>query len=178
MAASGKGTILVVDDEPGLRDMLSILFRRDGYQVMTAAGVITVLLVVAVERILAMRRPLQATRPALALCAILVGISVAVMLAYRTGVMPMEIERFGILGVGLIAAAGEHGGLSVRVAAQQRGEGADHRRTADLPAIMQPTPIGQDRHQAVAADRRVPLLDRRQAARRGQIGHFGERQRG
>ncbi|MFO0735770.1 MAG: sigma-54 dependent transcriptional regulator [Labilithrix sp.] len=40
MAASGKGTILVVDDEPGLRDMLSILFRRDGYQVMTAAGVI------------------------------------------------------------------------------------------------------------------------------------------
>jgi len=71
---------------------------------MTAAGVITVLLVVAVERILAMRRPLQATRSALALCAILVGISVAVMLAYRTGVMPMEIERFGILGVGLIAA--------------------------------------------------------------------------
>ena len=40
MAVGGKGSILVVDDEPGLRDMLSILFRRDGYEVTTAAGVI------------------------------------------------------------------------------------------------------------------------------------------
>ena len=71
---------------------------------MTAAGVITVLLVAAVERILAMRRPLELSRPALALCAVLAGISVAVMLAYRTGVMPMEVERLGILAVGLVAA--------------------------------------------------------------------------
>jgi len=31
--------ILVVDDEPGLRQMLSILFRREGYEVVTAPGV-------------------------------------------------------------------------------------------------------------------------------------------
>jgi two-component system response regulator PilR (NtrC family) len=33
-----KGTVLVVDDEPGLREMLSILFRRDGYDVTTSPG--------------------------------------------------------------------------------------------------------------------------------------------
>ncbi len=31
--------ILIVDDEPSLRQMLDILFRREGYQVVTAAGV-------------------------------------------------------------------------------------------------------------------------------------------
>jgi two-component system response regulator PilR (NtrC family) len=41
MATRGKGTILVVDDEPGLRDMLSILFRRDGYEVTAVAGFMT-----------------------------------------------------------------------------------------------------------------------------------------
>jgi two-component system response regulator PilR (NtrC family) len=30
--------VLVVDDEPGLREMLSILFRRQGYDVVSAAG--------------------------------------------------------------------------------------------------------------------------------------------
>jgi two-component system response regulator PilR (NtrC family) len=34
-----KGTVLVVDDEPGLRDMLSILFKRDGFDVTCAPGV-------------------------------------------------------------------------------------------------------------------------------------------
>ncbi|MGO8998978.1 MAG: sigma-54-dependent transcriptional regulator [Polyangiaceae bacterium] len=39
MAASPrKGTVLVVDDEPGLRDMLSILFKRDGFDVTAAPG--------------------------------------------------------------------------------------------------------------------------------------------
>jgi two-component system response regulator PilR (NtrC family) len=33
-----KGTVLVVDDEPGLRDMLSILFRREGFDVTVAPG--------------------------------------------------------------------------------------------------------------------------------------------
>ena len=33
-----KGNVLVVDDEPGLREMLSILFRREGYDVTTAPG--------------------------------------------------------------------------------------------------------------------------------------------
>jgi two-component system response regulator PilR (NtrC family) len=33
-----KGSILIVDDEPGLRDMLSILFRREGYDVTAAPG--------------------------------------------------------------------------------------------------------------------------------------------
>jgi two-component system response regulator PilR (NtrC family) len=36
--ASAKGRILVVDDEPGLRDMLSILFRREGFDVTLAPG--------------------------------------------------------------------------------------------------------------------------------------------
>ncbi|MBX7184002.1 MAG: O-antigen ligase family protein [Vicinamibacteria bacterium] len=71
---------------------------------MTASGVMAILLVVAVERILALGRPPAAARRALALCAAIVGISVAVMLSYRTSVMPMEVERFGILAVGLLAA--------------------------------------------------------------------------
>jgi two-component system, NtrC family, response regulator PilR len=33
-----KGAVLVVDDEPGLREMLTILFRREGYDVTTAPG--------------------------------------------------------------------------------------------------------------------------------------------
>jgi two-component system response regulator PilR (NtrC family) len=33
-----KGSVLVVDDEPGLRDMLSILFRREGFDVTAAPG--------------------------------------------------------------------------------------------------------------------------------------------
>ena len=33
-----KDSILVVDDEPGLRDMLAILFRREGYEVTLAPG--------------------------------------------------------------------------------------------------------------------------------------------
>ncbi|NOU30382.1 MAG: sigma-54-dependent Fis family transcriptional regulator [Polyangiaceae bacterium] len=33
-----RPSILVVDDEPGLRDMLSILFRREGYDVTVAPG--------------------------------------------------------------------------------------------------------------------------------------------
>jgi two-component system, NtrC family, response regulator PilR len=42
MPKSGhSGTILVVDDEPGLRDMLSILFRREGYEVTAAPGFAT-----------------------------------------------------------------------------------------------------------------------------------------
>jgi two-component system response regulator PilR (NtrC family) len=35
---SPRGRILVVDDEPGLRDMLSILFRREGFDVSLAPG--------------------------------------------------------------------------------------------------------------------------------------------
>ncbi len=33
-----SGSILVVDDEPGLREMLTILFRREGYDVTAAPG--------------------------------------------------------------------------------------------------------------------------------------------
>ncbi|AKV02162.1 Response regulator of zinc sigma-54-dependent two-component system [Labilithrix luteola] len=36
-----RSSILVVDDEPGLREMLSILFRREGYDVATAPGFTT-----------------------------------------------------------------------------------------------------------------------------------------
>src|ERR1700690_1669155 len=36
--ASSKPRILVVDDEPGLRDMLAILFRREGLDVELAPG--------------------------------------------------------------------------------------------------------------------------------------------
>ncbi len=38
---ASKGTLLVVDDEPGLREMLQILFRREGYDVTTAPGFVT-----------------------------------------------------------------------------------------------------------------------------------------
>lgn len=38
MATVRQSTVLVVDDEPGLREMLSILFRREGYEVTTAPG--------------------------------------------------------------------------------------------------------------------------------------------
>lgn len=71
---------------------------------MTTSGVIAILLVVAVERILALPRPIRVGRGAIAVCAALLGIAVAVMLGYRTGVMPTEVERFGILAVGLLAA--------------------------------------------------------------------------
>jgi two-component system response regulator PilR (NtrC family) len=37
-AAAAKPRILVVDDEPGLRDMLAILFRREGFDVSVAPG--------------------------------------------------------------------------------------------------------------------------------------------
>jgi two-component system response regulator PilR (NtrC family) len=36
--AQARGRILVVDDEPGLRDMLAILFRREGLDVVLAPG--------------------------------------------------------------------------------------------------------------------------------------------
>jgi two-component system response regulator PilR (NtrC family) len=36
--APARGRILVVDDEPGLRDMLAILFRREGLDVVLAPG--------------------------------------------------------------------------------------------------------------------------------------------
>ncbi len=37
-ASTAKPRILVVDDEPGLRDMLAILFRREGFAVTLAPG--------------------------------------------------------------------------------------------------------------------------------------------
>ncbi len=41
MATAAKPRILVVDDEPGLRDMLAILFRREGFEVTLAPGFTT-----------------------------------------------------------------------------------------------------------------------------------------
>jgi two-component system response regulator PilR (NtrC family) len=41
MAHAEKPRILVVDDEPGLRDMLAILFRREGFDVTLAPGFVT-----------------------------------------------------------------------------------------------------------------------------------------
>ncbi len=38
---SDRASILVVDDEPGLREMLSILFRRERYDVTVAPGFVT-----------------------------------------------------------------------------------------------------------------------------------------
>jgi two-component system response regulator PilR (NtrC family) len=35
------GRVLVIDDEPGLRNMLSILFRREGFDVTLAPGFTT-----------------------------------------------------------------------------------------------------------------------------------------
>ena len=39
--AKREGTVLVVDDEPGLREMLTILFKREGYDVAHAPGFVT-----------------------------------------------------------------------------------------------------------------------------------------
>jgi two-component system response regulator PilR (NtrC family) len=39
MSAASRHRILVVDDEPGLRDMLAIFFRREGMDVVLAKGV-------------------------------------------------------------------------------------------------------------------------------------------
>src|SRR5580692_6082925 len=41
MAAAPKPRILVVDDEPGLRDMLAIMFQREGLDVTLAPGFTT-----------------------------------------------------------------------------------------------------------------------------------------
>lgn len=41
MASSRGARVLVVDDEAGLRDMLGILFRREGYEVTVASGLRT-----------------------------------------------------------------------------------------------------------------------------------------
>jgi two-component system response regulator PilR (NtrC family) len=41
MAHAEKPRILVVDDEPGLREMLAILFRREGFDVTLAPGFVT-----------------------------------------------------------------------------------------------------------------------------------------
>jgi two-component system response regulator PilR (NtrC family) len=41
MGNAQKGSILIVDDEPGLRDMLTILFKREGYDVTAAPGFAT-----------------------------------------------------------------------------------------------------------------------------------------
>jgi O-antigen ligase len=79
---------------------------------MTAAGVITILVVAAAERLLSLRPPLHLGRGALALCGVLVGLSVAVTLASRTGVMPLEVERCSILAVGLLAARRAWRGIS------------------------------------------------------------------
>jgi two-component system, NtrC family, response regulator PilR len=38
MGDQSRGRVLVVDDEPGLRDMLAILFRREGLDVVLAPG--------------------------------------------------------------------------------------------------------------------------------------------
>ncbi|MBX3192427.1 MAG: sigma-54-dependent Fis family transcriptional regulator [Labilithrix sp.] len=38
---TAKASILVVDDEPGLREMLTILFRREGYAVTASPGFVT-----------------------------------------------------------------------------------------------------------------------------------------
>jgi two-component system response regulator PilR (NtrC family) len=38
MGSVGKARVLVVDDEPGLRDMLAIMFKREGYDVTLAPG--------------------------------------------------------------------------------------------------------------------------------------------
>ena len=71
---------------------------------MTASGVMAIIFIIAVERILAMERPIARASGSFALCGVVVLAAVAVMLAYLTGLMPTDVERLAILGVGLIAA--------------------------------------------------------------------------
>lgn len=79
---------------------------------MTASGVIAILLIVAAERIIALGRPLPVSAPSLQWCGLVMGAAVAVMLAYRTGLMPTEIERVAILGVALVAGRRAWRGLA------------------------------------------------------------------
>ncbi len=70
---------------------------------MTASGVITVLLVIAVERILAIRRPFEVTGRSLGLCALVMVAAFAVLVAHLTGILPTEVERLAILMVAILA---------------------------------------------------------------------------
>jgi O-antigen ligase len=70
---------------------------------MTASGVIAIVFIIAVDRLLAMKRPIEVASSSLGLCFLIAVTPVAVMLAYLTGLMPMEVERLAILVVGLIA---------------------------------------------------------------------------
>jgi O-antigen ligase len=70
---------------------------------MTAAGVITILLIVSANRIVALERPVKISRPGLGLCLLLIALSVVVMLANLTGLMPTEVERVVILVIALVA---------------------------------------------------------------------------
>jgi hypothetical protein len=79
---------------------------------MTASGVIAILLIVAAERILALGWPLSVSRRSVQWCGLVMGASVLVMLAYRTGLMPTEIERVAILGLALLAGRRAWRGLA------------------------------------------------------------------
>jgi O-antigen ligase len=79
---------------------------------MTASGVIAVLLIVAAHRILAMSRPVRLTLPSLKVCGAAALIALGVMTAYRIGLMPMEVERVGILAVALLAGRRAFKGVS------------------------------------------------------------------
>lgn len=70
---------------------------------MTASGVIAIALIIAVSRLLAMKRPLKIASGSLLLCGGVMAAAVAVMLAYRTSLMPTDVERVAILAVVLIA---------------------------------------------------------------------------
>ncbi len=50
MPSPAKPSLLIVDDEAGLRDMLSILFRREGYEITTARGVVDAKRAIAASR--------------------------------------------------------------------------------------------------------------------------------
>ena len=79
---------------------------------MTASGVIAILLILAVHRLLAPIRSPRVTAGSLGLCFVLVGASVAVMLAYLAGLMPVDVERLAILVVALVAGRRAYRGLS------------------------------------------------------------------
>ena len=79
---------------------------------MTASGVIAILLIVATNRILGMSRPIAFGGPSLRMCGLIAAIALAVMLAYRTGLMPTEVERVAILALGLVAARRAYRGVS------------------------------------------------------------------
>ena len=70
---------------------------------MTASGVIAILFVVATERLLSLSKASAIARGSLYLVGGLAGVSIAVAIALKAALVPLEMERLAILGIAVCA---------------------------------------------------------------------------